>query len=221
MRRQAGPWAACDPKPDKARVGGDGGIRTLDRALQPYNGLANRRLQPLGHISGFNAYARHVGTPQALVNMGCPAVGQLFGRGRLKFDATGRLPALPDRSCSGLWTNPSCGLAASGDNKRPLGDRLRRSMRRLPRRPNKAAPPGISSAPAQSSARRRLADCGPPKMPGTDIEDRLLINRSMTCATPKLRCGPVRRVTMAILLVVATSAVLHAQSPAPPPVQKS
>ena len=33
-------------------IGGDGGIRTLDRALQPYNGLANRRLQPLGHISG-------------------------------------------------------------------------------------------------------------------------------------------------------------------------
>jgi hypothetical protein len=31
--------------------GGDGGIRTLDRALQPYNGLANRRLQPLGHVS--------------------------------------------------------------------------------------------------------------------------------------------------------------------------
>ena len=31
--------------------GGDRGIRTLDRALQPYNGLANRRLQPLGHIS--------------------------------------------------------------------------------------------------------------------------------------------------------------------------
>ena len=28
-----------------------GGIRTLDRALQPYNGLANRRLQPLGHSS--------------------------------------------------------------------------------------------------------------------------------------------------------------------------
>ncbi len=34
------------------RSGGDGGIRTLDRALQPYNGLANRRLQPLGHVSG-------------------------------------------------------------------------------------------------------------------------------------------------------------------------
>src|SRR3569833_2186651 len=33
--------------------GGAGGIRTLDRALQPYNGLANRRLQPLGHVSGW------------------------------------------------------------------------------------------------------------------------------------------------------------------------
>ncbi len=31
----------------------------------------------------------------------------------------------------------------------------------------------------------------------------------------------MRYATMAILLVVATSAVLHAQSPAPPPAQKS
>src|SRR5215472_742694 len=31
--------------------GGGRGIRTLDRALGPYNGLANRRLQPLGHPS--------------------------------------------------------------------------------------------------------------------------------------------------------------------------
>jgi hypothetical protein len=36
---------------DFAVGGGAGGIRTLDRALQPYNGLANRRLQPLGHSS--------------------------------------------------------------------------------------------------------------------------------------------------------------------------
>src|SRR6266550_8105411 len=33
----------------RAKGGGAGGIRTLDTALQPYNGLANRRLQPLGH----------------------------------------------------------------------------------------------------------------------------------------------------------------------------
>src|SRR5215472_17051237 len=32
-------------------LGGAGGIRTLDTAFQPYNGLANRRLQPLGHSS--------------------------------------------------------------------------------------------------------------------------------------------------------------------------
>ena len=32
-------------------LGGDGGIRTLDTPLKAYNGLANRRLQPLGHVS--------------------------------------------------------------------------------------------------------------------------------------------------------------------------
>jgi hypothetical protein len=31
--------------------GGERGIRTPDRAFRPYNGLANRRLQPLGHLS--------------------------------------------------------------------------------------------------------------------------------------------------------------------------
>jgi hypothetical protein len=39
------------PPEARSEGGGDGGIRTLDRALQPYNGLANRRLQPLGHVS--------------------------------------------------------------------------------------------------------------------------------------------------------------------------
>ena len=41
-------------------TGGDGGIRTLDRALQPYNGLANRRLQPLGHVSRAQCAPRHM-----------------------------------------------------------------------------------------------------------------------------------------------------------------
>ena len=31
--------------------GGEAGIRTLGRGLSPYNGLANRRLQPLGHLT--------------------------------------------------------------------------------------------------------------------------------------------------------------------------
>jgi hypothetical protein len=39
--------------------GGAGGIRTLDTALQPYNGLANRRLQPLGHSSIQNFAPRY------------------------------------------------------------------------------------------------------------------------------------------------------------------
>src|ERR687884_591334 len=34
----------------RSNSGGDGRIRTCDRLLT-YNGLANRRLQPLGHIS--------------------------------------------------------------------------------------------------------------------------------------------------------------------------
>ena len=37
--------------------GGEGGIRTPDRGVSPYNGLANRRLQPLGHLSGVFAAA--------------------------------------------------------------------------------------------------------------------------------------------------------------------
>ena len=33
------------------KSGGEGGIRTPDTGFGPYNGLANRRLQPLGHLS--------------------------------------------------------------------------------------------------------------------------------------------------------------------------
>src|SRR4026209_9017 len=32
-------------------TGGEAGIRTLDTAFRPYNGLANRRLRPLGHLT--------------------------------------------------------------------------------------------------------------------------------------------------------------------------
>ena len=33
------------------RIGGEGGIRTLDTGLSQYNGLANRRFRPLSHLS--------------------------------------------------------------------------------------------------------------------------------------------------------------------------
>ena len=32
--------------------GGEGGIRTLGTGIIPYNGLANRRIRPLCHLSG-------------------------------------------------------------------------------------------------------------------------------------------------------------------------
>src|SRR6516165_5248022 len=49
----AGRYASCW---EYARyTGGEGGIRTPDRAVKPYNGLANRRLQPLGHLSADTA----------------------------------------------------------------------------------------------------------------------------------------------------------------------
>ncbi len=36
--------------------GGERGIRTPGTGLGPYNGLANRRLQPLGHLSARVAF---------------------------------------------------------------------------------------------------------------------------------------------------------------------
>src|SRR5262249_8598595 len=46
----------ASPKSDEcgfrdALAGGEAGIRTLDTAFRPYNGLANRPLQPLGHLT--------------------------------------------------------------------------------------------------------------------------------------------------------------------------
>ena len=58
-----------DTKGGERSAGGDGGIRTLDRALQPYNGLANRRLQPLGHISGRNARRDICPTPPPIASV--------------------------------------------------------------------------------------------------------------------------------------------------------
>ena len=45
---------------ENKRSGGEGGIRTPGRSFGPYNGLANRRLQPLGHLSG--VYFQHLTT---------------------------------------------------------------------------------------------------------------------------------------------------------------
>jgi hypothetical protein len=36
---------------EEEKSGGEGGIRTPGRGFSPYNGLANRRIQPLCHLS--------------------------------------------------------------------------------------------------------------------------------------------------------------------------
>src|SRR6267378_7006871 len=85
----------------KQYSGGAGGIRTLDRALQPYNGLANRRLQPLGHSS---------------VRPICPTQGRA---------ASGRFQSAEFRA---IWTalaetmqrNPSTGRRGP-DRRSPMG----------------------------------------------------------------------------------------------------
>src|SRR5436853_3033288 len=48
---------------------GEGGIRTPDRGISPYNGLANRRLQPLGHLSNkrLDCKLRGQGRPREVV----------------------------------------------------------------------------------------------------------------------------------------------------------
>jgi hypothetical protein len=52
--------AGVDGTSRNCREGGGGdGIRTHDTALGPYNGLANRRLQPLGHPSARRATKFH------------------------------------------------------------------------------------------------------------------------------------------------------------------
>ena len=43
----------CEGKSMKPKeFGGEGGIRTLGTGISPYNGLANRRIRPLCHLSG-------------------------------------------------------------------------------------------------------------------------------------------------------------------------
>jgi hypothetical protein len=57
------------------KTGGEAGIRTLDTAFGPYNGLANRRLQPLGHLTA----ARNLSIRQASSygNTGRPIVPEI------------------------------------------------------------------------------------------------------------------------------------------------
>src|SRR5215472_9402470 len=52
--------------------GGERGIRTLDTGVSPYNGLANRRLQPLGHLSAYRIQRFPRRTASSCVRSVCP-----------------------------------------------------------------------------------------------------------------------------------------------------
>src|SRR5213083_972018 len=58
---------------------GGGGIRTPDRVLKPYNGLANRRLQPLGHPSPGVNYPRGRPTEQGRFDRSTKQNGRRLG----------------------------------------------------------------------------------------------------------------------------------------------
>ena len=42
--------------PTYEKSGGEAGIRTLGTGVSPYNGLANRRIRPLCHLSGARVF---------------------------------------------------------------------------------------------------------------------------------------------------------------------
>jgi hypothetical protein len=58
-------------------TGGEAGIRTLGRALRPYNGLANRRLQPLGHLTDPVSIRRAMSCGKEIVPANVPEIGRL------------------------------------------------------------------------------------------------------------------------------------------------
>ena len=94
-------------------TGGDGGIRTLDRALQPYNGLANRRLQPLGHISA-SVFPREIRLPQARQEAHIPRTPRVRpsqNSARAVHEAFPSTPAPPTPISAG--SRPRCTLLAT------------------------------------------------------------------------------------------------------------
>src|SRR2546428_5886061 len=62
---------------------GEGGIRTPDRGISPYNGLANRRLQPLGHLSNVAALevsaTQEPGVPPVVPSLCCASSALVRG----------------------------------------------------------------------------------------------------------------------------------------------
>src|ERR1041384_5426437 len=68
IRSEAGQWL-------EELTGGEAGIRTLGTGFSPYNGLANRRLQPLGHLTAREPkYTRRFGLRERSWLPNCPEI---------------------------------------------------------------------------------------------------------------------------------------------------
>jgi hypothetical protein len=86
------------------KTGGEAGIRTLDTAFGPYNGLANRRLRPLGHLTaqakcnGNQHFGdRHFALGQATVFVN-PSLKKCSGNRRVSADPVGTVLGTVDRA---------------------------------------------------------------------------------------------------------------------------
>ena len=96
-------------------VHGAGGIRTLDRGLKPYNGLANRRLQPLGHHSPIRIFSgRQVYSSEGRCGTGL-RTPPLRGTMRTRDPRSADCARASQRQCG---THMSCVLASHGARRR-------------------------------------------------------------------------------------------------------
>src|ERR1051326_559942 len=98
----SGPWGwfmTRDYVASRSETGGEGGIRTLGRALWPYDGLANRCFRPLSHLSGGLLVGRYAN----IITRGGHSSGDLcYGRAARGSGAAWTGSVLPDRKSTRL-----------------------------------------------------------------------------------------------------------------------
>ena len=136
-----------------AEGGGAGGIRTLDRPLQAYNGLANRRLQPLGH-SSLSADMPDAGASRKRQIQFAPERYGNVGATRA-FCAKRRCPSrLFGRSLAGDWP-PRLSKSPKIDST-PSGCRLDSARPRFPDRGGQSF--GMACSAPRNSARRKRSE---------------------------------------------------------------
>ena len=138
---------------------GEGGIRTLDRGFSPYNGLANRRLQPLGHLSEQPHFGtervQHPQAPASGAWEACKAIrGAAFSQPGGDHRRT--LHHQPPLASSG--TQPDTSWAPTTTAPTRNGGARRRPARG-PQRPRRRVHPLLHASARPPSPRCRPAPC--------------------------------------------------------------